>query len=164
MSTQINRKTIRASITHLNKISQLALVLMMFLTAADVIMRYFFNSPVIFAQEVTELLLVTCVSLGISFCALEKGHVSVDILANNLPKRIQAVFDCITNLITIVFFLVIAWRSFVHMQYLEGNRITTLTLFIPTYPFVGIVSLGFALFVVVLLMDLFDSIIGVFEK
>lgn len=164
MSTLINRKTIRAAIAHLNKISQLALALMMFLTAADVILRYVFNSPIIFAQEVTELLLVIVVALGLSYCGIEKGHVSVDILANNLPTRVQAILDCITNLITIVFFSVVAWRSILHMEYLAGNRITTLSLLIPIYPFVGLVCLGFALFTIVLLMDLFDSIIGVFEK
>ena len=164
MSTLINRKTFRAAITHLNKISQLALALMMFLTAADVILRYLFNSPIIFAQEVTELLLVIVVSLGISLCGIDKGHVGVDILANNMPKRLQAIFDCFTNLITIVFFSIIVWRTFVQMEYVAGNRITSLVLFIPLYPFVGIVAFGFSLFTLVIILDFFDSITGVFKK
>lgn len=164
MGSLLSRKAIRIGIVRLNRISQFALVLMMFLTAADVILRYIFKSPILFAQELTELSLAVCVSLGLSYCAIEKNHVSVDILAGKLPKRVLAIFDCITGLITIVFFILIVWRSFVHMEYFESSRITTMTLFIPIYPFVGLVGVGFALFTIVLLMDLMDSIIGVLEK
>ena len=160
----LNRKNIKTGIIRINTISQIALVLMMFLTAADVILRYIFNSPILFAQEITEFSLVVCVSLGLSYCAIEKNHVSVDIIASKLPKRVLAVLDCFTGMLTIVFFLIIAWRSFIHMAYLAGNRVTSLTLFIPVYPFVGVVGVGFALFTIVLVMDLIDSIYGVFEK
>lgn len=164
MGSLLSRKTIKAGISRMNMISQIALVLMMLLTAADVILRYIFNSPILFAQELTEFSLVVCVSLGLSFCAVEKGHVRVDIIANRLPKRVQVIFDCFTGLLTIIFLLLIMWRSFVHMVYVGGNSITSMTLYIPVYPFIGLVGVGFALFTLVLLMDLFDSIIGVFEK
>ena len=164
MGSLLSRKAIRIGIIRLNKISQIAMVLMMFLTAADVILRYIFKSPILFAGEITELSLAVCVSLGLSFCAIEKNHVSVDILTGKLPKRVLAIFDCFTGLITIVFFILIVWRSFVHMDYFSSNRITTMTLLIPVYPFVGIVGIGFALFTLVLLMDLVDSVFGAFEK
>lgn len=160
----LSRKTIRMVIIRVNLISQIALALMMFLTAADVILRYIFNSPILFAQELTEFSMAVCISLGLSFCAVEKGHVSVDVIANKLPKRIQAIFDCFTGLLTIVFFLLIVWRTFLQMEFVAGNRITSLALLIPVYPFIGLVGVGFALFTLVLFMDLIDSVVGAFEK
>lgn len=164
MGSLLSKKAIRIGIIRINRISQIAIVLMMLLTAADVILRYIFNSPIHFAQEITELSLAVCVSLGLSFCAIEKGHVSVDVVANRLPQRFQAIFDCFTGVITIVFFSLIVWRSFGHMKHVWGNRITTEALYIPVYPFIGMVGVGFALFALVLFMDLIDSIFGVFEK
>ena len=161
---RINRETIRKAIVALNGVSQVAVTLMMLLTATDVILRYIFNSPIIFAQEVTELLLVVLVSLGLSYCAIEKEHVNVDVLAGKLSKRWLAIFDCFTGLITLAFFLLIVWRSFVHMNYLAERRLTSLVLYIPLYPFVGLIGVSFGLFTIVILMDLTDSILGVFEK
>ena len=161
---RINRETIRKAIVALNSVSQVALTLMMLLTATDVILRYIFNSPIIFAQEVTELLLVVLVSLGLSYCAIDKEHVNVDVLAGKLSKRWLAIFDSFSGLITLGFFLLIVWRSFVHMGGLAEGGITSLILFIPVFPFVGLIGVGFGLFTIVILMDLTDSILGVFEK
>ena len=161
---RINRETIRKAIVALNSVSQVALTLMMLLTATDVILRYIFNSPIIFAQEVTELLLVVLVSLGLSYCAIDKEHVTVDVVANNLPKCWLAIFDSFTGIVTLGFFLLIVWRSFVHMDGLAEGGITSLILFIPVFPFVGLIGVGFGLFTIVILMDLTDSILGVFEK
>ena len=161
---RINRETIRKAIVALNSVSQVALTLMMLLTATDVILRYIFNSPIIFAQEVTELLLVVLVSLGLSYCAIDKEHVNVDVLAGKLSKRWLAIFDSFNGLITLGFFLLIVWRSFVHMDGLAEGGITSLILFIPVFPFVGLIGVGFGLFTIVILMDLTDSILGVFEK
>jgi len=161
---RINRETIRKAIVALNGVSQVAVTLMMLLTATDVILRYIFNSPIIFAQEVTELLLVVLVSLGLSYCAIGKEHVNVDVLAGKLSKRWLAIFDCFTGLITLGFFLLIVWRSFVYMGGLAEGRFTSLVLYIPIFPFVGLIGVGFGLFTIVILMDLTDSILGVFEK
>lgn len=159
-----NRGTIRQAIIVINTLAQAALILMMLLTAADVILRYIFNRPVIFAGEVTEFLMVVLISLGLSYCAIDKEHVSVDVLAGKLPKRWQGIFDCFTGLLTLGFFLLIVWRSFVEMHDLSKSGITSMVLYIPVYPFLGLVGVGFALFAIVIMMDLTDSIYGVFKK
>ncbi|MBN2060570.1 MAG: TRAP transporter small permease [Deltaproteobacteria bacterium] len=160
----IKRETIRQAIIGLNTLSQAALILMMFLTAADVILRYFFNSPIFFSHEISEFLMVVLVSLGLSYCAIEKGHVSVDVLKGKLPKRWEGIFYCFTSLLTVGFFLLIVWRSFVEIRVLSESGIKSMTLGIPRYPFVGLIGVGFGLFTIVILMDLIDSIYEVFKK
>ena len=161
---RINRETIRKAIAAMNTLAQASLILMMLLTAADVILRYIFNRPVRFAGELTEFLLVVVVSLGLSYCAIDKEHVAVDVLAGKIPKRLQGIFNCFTGLLTLGFFLLIVWRSFAEMHGLSKSGITSLVLYIPVYPFYGLVGVGFALFTLVIMMDLTDSIYGVFKK
>jgi len=160
----IKRETIRQAIIGMNTLAQAALILMMFLTAADVIFRYIFNSPIFFAQEITEFLLVVLVSLGLSYCAIEKGHVSVDVLAGKLPKRWQGIFDCFTGLLTFGFFFLIVWRSFAEISVLSESGIKSLALGIPRYPFVALIGVGFGLFAIVILMHLIESIYEALNK
>ena len=161
---RINRENFRRAIIGMNTLAQVALTFMMLLTATDVTLRYIFHSPIIFAQEITEFLLVVLVSLGLSYCAIDKEHVSVDVLAGKLSKLWLAIFDSFTGLVTFGFFLLIVWRTFVQMNYLAERRLTSLILYIPEYPFVGLVAVGFALFAIVILLDLADSIYEVFKK
>jgi TRAP-type C4-dicarboxylate transport system permease small subunit len=104
------------------------------------------------------------IPFGIVYCAHEKGHVSVDVLFDLLPKRIQGVFSCITSLIVIVLFILIAWQNvlFVHETYESG--LTSAVLYIPSYPFVGTIALGFVALCLVLLADFLNILLETVSK
>ena len=140
------------------------LSVMMFLTMADVVLRYVFGSPVSGAYEMTQYMMAIVIPFGIVYCAHEKGHVSVDVLFDLLPKRIQGVFSCITSLIVIVLFILIAWQNvlFVHETYESG--LTSAVLYIPSYPFVGTIALGFVALCLVLLADFFNILLETVSK
>jgi TRAP-type C4-dicarboxylate transport system permease small subunit len=140
------------------------LSVMMFLTMADVVLRYVFGSPVSGAYEMTQYMMAIVIPFGIVYCAHEKGHVSVDVLFDLLPKRIQGVFSCITSLIVIVLFILIAWQNvlFVHETYESG--LTSAVLYIPSYPFVGTIALGFVVLCLVLLADFLNILLETVSK
>jgi len=140
------------------------LSVMMFLTMADVVLRYVFGSPVSGAYEMTQYMMAIVIPFGIVYCAHEKGHVSVDVLFDLLPKRIQGVFSCITSLIVIVLFILIAWQNvlFVHETYESG--LTSAVLYIPSYPFVGTIALGFVALCLVLLADFLTILLETVSK
>jgi TRAP-type C4-dicarboxylate transport system permease small subunit len=140
------------------------LSVMMFLTMADVVLRYVFGSPVSGAYEMTQYMMAIVIPFGIVYCAHEKGHVSVDVLFDLLPKRIQGVFSCITSLIVIVLFILIAWQNvlFVHETYESG--LTSAVLYIPSYPFVGTIALGFVALCLVLLADFLNILLETVSK
>jgi len=62
------------------------LALMMFLTAADVLLRYIFNRPISGTWELTSYMMVVMVSFGLSYCALVKGLISVEVLTSRFSQ------------------------------------------------------------------------------
>ncbi len=131
---------------------------MMFLIMVDVVLRYVFGSPLPGAYEVVQYMMAIVVPFGIVYCAHEKGHVSVDVLFAFLPGRFQAILECINSAIVLVLFLMIAWQSvwFIGETYESG--LTSGVLYIPAYPFVAIISLGFVSLCLVLLADFLNTL------
>ncbi|UCG64349.1 MAG: TRAP transporter small permease, partial [Deltaproteobacteria bacterium] len=81
----------RPLIKLLNGIAMGTVAAMMFLTATDVILRYIFNRPISGAYEVIEYMMAILIPFGLAYCALQGGHVSVDLLVSRFPKKIQSI-------------------------------------------------------------------------
>jgi TRAP-type mannitol/chloroaromatic compound transport system permease small subunit len=101
-------------------LSAFLMVLMLLNVFYDVIMRYFFNSGSIGAQEMEWHLFSVIFLLGISYALKEDGHVRVDIIYDNLDYQKQAVINIIgTAVFLIPFALLIGLGSldFVYESY-----------------------------------------------
>jgi len=75
---------------------------MFLLVLSEVIRRYFFNSPTVWANELTQLIFGTYVILSGGHILARNGHVNVDIFYSRFTPRGRAIMDIITF---IVFFL-----------------------------------------------------------
>jgi TRAP-type C4-dicarboxylate transport system permease small subunit len=75
--------------TWLAKAGGYVLLCMMVLTICDVIGRYFFNSPVTGAYEITEVMMITVVFLFIGYTQAQKGHISIDFVIHYDPDRLD---------------------------------------------------------------------------
>ncbi len=146
-------KIFRTIIEACGIIGVVILLAMMLMTVTDVIMRFFFNKPIIGSMEISVTLMVCVVFLGIGWCALNDGHISVDIITGKLSKRGRALLNAIDNIVTLVLSLIIAWRSFMEAISAMDMGVTSPILGIPRYPFVFVTSFGFfLLFSAVLIM------------
>ncbi len=73
------------------------LIVAMLIVCTEVISRYVFNRSMGWPLEVTELLLVGIVSLGIAWLLKVEGHIKVDFLLNRLNPKHQALVIGITS-------------------------------------------------------------------
>ena len=121
------------------------LLAMMMMTVVDVILRYFFRRPIIGSLEISITLMVCIVFLGIAWCALNDGHISVDIITGKLSRRGRAFLNGFDNLLTFALALVIAWRSYLEAVSVKKMEVTSPLLGIPRYPFVFVTAFGFLL-------------------
>jgi TRAP-type C4-dicarboxylate transport system permease small subunit len=121
------------------------LLAMMMMTVVDVIMRYFFRRPIIGSVEISVSLMVCIVFLGIGWCALNDGHISVDIITGKLSKRGRAFLNSFDNIVTFLLALIIAWRSFLEAVSVKKMDVNSPLLGIPRYPFVFVTAFGFLL-------------------
>jgi TRAP-type C4-dicarboxylate transport system permease small subunit len=134
------------------------LTAMMFLTMTDVVLRYIFNRPLAGAFEMAEYMMAVLVSFGIVYCAYAGGHVSVDVVFALLPKRIQRIINIITNVILFALFILIAWQNVLFVKETYRQGLTSAVLYIPAYPFIAIVAVGFMALCLVLFVDLVKAL------
>jgi len=147
-------------------ISAGALGVMMFLSVASIAGRFFFLSPIEGTEELVGMLLIVCASLGLGYCQLMKGNISIDIFTSRLKPRGQAGVNIISYLMSFVVSVIISWRGFLlmHQYMLEKLGSISATLGILLWPFMLIMSLSFAWVAVIFLFDVYYAFRIVLRK
>ncbi|PRX09306.1 TRAP transporter small permease [Martelella mediterranea] len=112
------------------------LLALMALTVTDVVGRYLLNAPVKGAAEVSELLLVSIVYLGLPAVCLDGGHVTVDLVTKSLPRWSERPRLFLTGLVSSGVLGVIAWRLYVYGLQVGGYNLVTNSLRLPVAPVV----------------------------
>ena len=133
---------------------------MMLLTTFDVIGRYFFNSPLLGTYELTELLVGFFSPIAIVCCAWNKGHISVDIVFNHLPKSVRYFSIFLTVVVQLGLSIALAYQSFFLISELMGARIKTPVLGLPYWPTGIAITCAFVFLVLIYVMELLNSLYG----
>jgi len=146
--------------TFIGKLSSLLPILLVFFTVYEVIMRYVFNKPTIWAWDLNAQIYAALVLLTGGYTMLERGHISVDFLVQNLSKKKRVLLDIITAVIVLFALIIIiiygwevAWDSFKKkepMSTLWAPPLYTVKLMIPIGAF-----LIFNQRIVLLIQDLY---------
>ncbi|MDX1268887.1 MAG: TRAP transporter small permease [Oceanisphaera sp.] len=82
----------------LNLLAGLMLLLMMLITAVDVVGRYLFNTPLMGGSELIEIMLAASIFLILPVITWRQEHVSVDLIEPWLPRWLRAVRDRLCHL------------------------------------------------------------------
>lgn len=130
------------------------LSLMMLLTVADIVLRYFFNKPITGTLEITEYAMVVVVFLGVAWCGVKGGHINVDFMISRFSPRLRLFFDTATCLLSIPLLVLMTWQTFEQVSYTKEIHKASTMLEIPEYPFYLITSIGCALLTLVLINHL----------
>lgn len=136
---------------------------MMLLVAASVMMRYFINSPILGDMELIQIMLVGMVSFSMAYCASTRSHVRVKALIEKVPYRLQCIINFFVNLITLGFILAVVRYSVAQGMVLWQRGFSTIIFKIPLFPFVFVLSFGFAVFAFVIVVEIIDSLAKVFD-
>jgi TRAP-type C4-dicarboxylate transport system permease small subunit len=139
-------------------IASTMLTAMMFLTFFDVVGRYFFNKPIIGSLELIEYMMGLLVAFGLSYCAMAKGHIRVDIIMQYTSKKANQWFDLISFGVALIFFSIVTWQTWIYGLSMIDSKLTSSVLLIPVYPFIFCISIGAAFLSLVFLRDFLQSI------
>ncbi|MCX7561726.1 TRAP transporter small permease [Sulfitobacter sp. F26204] len=110
------------------------LLAIMAVTTIDVFGRYVFDIPLKGGTELTELLLVSIIFVGLPAICLDDGHVKVDLITERLPRTLQPLRLVATGLITVGFLAVVGSRLWLYAGQISAYGGTTSSLRIPVAP------------------------------
>ena len=77
----------------------------------EVMMRYFFNRPTVWAQELSSLLYAIFFLIGGVYDMRWNDHIRVDILYNKLSKRNKCILDLFTWILFYLFVGIMFWEG-----------------------------------------------------
>ena len=106
-------------------ISIVSMIILIALTFAGVVMRYVFNDPFKWGEEVQLSLFVWVIYFGGCAAFRYKGHIAVEILLDLFPKRMQNIASVIIYIISfcVLLYLFVNSCLYVIQQY-NNQRIT----------------------------------------
>lgn len=135
--------------------SAIVLGALFLLTAADVILRYLFNSPIVGAYELTGYLLLVTICLSFAYLQGKRGHIALEFIVSRLPLKSRLVIDIFALHIGLVLFATLTYRSWLAActSWMMKEFSPGIAAF-PMYPFRLVVPLGAGLICLRLVMDI----------
>ena len=155
-------KLIHSLAVKFNGVAAGAIILMMGLTCLDVILRLFRKS-IPGTYEFIGLFGSVVISFSLAYTSMEKGHIAVEFLMQKFSEKVQARVSLITNIFSVLLFVLFSWRSTVYAMELMRSGEVSLTVQFPTYPFVFGIALGCALQSLLLFIETVKSLKGVMK-
>src|SRR5699024_9536265 len=148
----------------LHKISSVLLVLMMLLITADVVTRYFFNSAITGAYELTELILALIVFYSLGTTQLKGNNIEIDFFTRKMPQKFQHGLRSITSFVLFLLISLTTWQLFVYTKRVWLFGETKGDLELPLYIFIGSATIGMVAFAFVLLLNSIKLLAMVVKK
>ena len=136
----------------------LGLSIMMFLTCADVVLRYF-GYPIKGTFDIVGLLGAAVIALPIAYTQILRGHIAIEFIASRFPVRARRIVDSVNCFLNIAIYSLLVWQCSLYGNKLYNLGRVSETLQVPLYPFAYIVAAGCAMMCLVLLIELTDIII-----
>ena len=100
----------------MDQISGLIILPLIFcVVIVDVVLRYLFNSPFIWALEFNTWMLLLVFIFALPECTRQNGHIRMELVVSNLSPRLQAIFDVAYVACAIWIFYMLAghaWEEF----------------------------------------------------
>jgi TRAP-type C4-dicarboxylate transport system permease small subunit len=133
----------------------IVLPLMTLIITVDVTLRYFFNSPLAWGEEVNGLLLFLVLMLSMTYAWDMDKHIRMELVYVRLRGRWRALADITTGVTGIIFFGFLGIQSFRDIDYMRKTNESSEVLSVPLWPFRALVVLISLVFVIKLLYYIF---------
>ena len=128
-------------------------LVMMTVTCLDVILRRF-GLPIKGAVDIVMVAACLTAVCALPYTTAVKGHVAVEFFFQRLPARLKPFIDGIWRVAVLILFAVMSWHSMIYgIDMLHRNR-TTLTLHIPLFWILWLMSFSFAVVSLIKLYNL----------
>ncbi len=134
-------------------VSMFALLFAMAVTVIDIVMKLTISKRVLGNIELVELSMVVMMFLCFSKTQLENGHVRVDLFINKFPPKVRCIVNGCIQCIVALFSIFMLIQSFKQISVVSAAGTSSQVLHIPYPPFYVLLSIGFALFTLTLILS-----------
>ncbi len=143
-------------------IAALLLVPLVLATTWEVVARYAFGAPTIWAYEVGYLLTGSHFLLGLAYTLRQGEHIRIDVLSMHLAPRARRRIDAVAYalVLPLLVWLSVALFNYFLSGYTRGETSGQSALNLPVWPFRAVFVIAFAMFALQVLCELLKSLRG----
>ena len=136
-------------------LSSVALIAIVFSTCFEVVSRYVFNEPTVWATEYSTYLLLGMTFVGLAYAQKQGSHIRVELLIGYLTPPTRHQLEILTHWLGLFFVVFATWQmmSFNYQEYVNDTRNWGLLATPQWIPELA-VSLGYGLFALAILADI----------
>jgi TRAP-type C4-dicarboxylate transport system permease small subunit len=143
-------------------IGGVGMLMSMFLGVADIVGTQVLLIPVPGPRELTESTMVLIVFGALAYAQIRRAHIRVELVYFQMPPRVRAVMDVITDLAAIAFFGLILSQAIPEAQYsVQIGEATVGLIRFPLWPARFILAAGCALMIIQLILHLIEDLIRI---
>jgi TRAP-type mannitol/chloroaromatic compound transport system permease small subunit len=112
----------------------------------EIVARYVFNNPTIWAHESSQYLFATYAFLAGGYCLRHGLHINMDVVYRRFSPRTKAIVDLFTSWLALGFIIsLLWWGGITAWESVRLREVTTTIWAPPLYPFKVTLPLGAAL-------------------
>ena len=121
----------------------------------EVIARYVFNAPTIWAEEMSRFFQVWAVYLAMAYLLRHRGLIRITLLTDHLGSRGRLLSDLFSLAVICVFSLVATWYGYLIVEEsVRMGRATSTMLSVPRWTTESAIPVGFALLALQCLVEI----------
>ena len=138
--------------------ASLCLLTMSLLVTADVAGRYILNSPIKFADEISEYSLLAIAFLGLGLALKEGAHIKIDVITMRLPQRIQDWLEGISSIVAL--FYVVFFIYYTYQLVIDSYSIGAVSIVMraPVFVVQAVMPIGLTILALLLVAQIFNRI------
>ena len=131
---------------------------------ANVVGRYVFDTPIIWAEEILVSIMIWCVFIGAILVTWEGQHIRMDLLAARIGPPWRTIVNGLGTLAIVLVCAFVAWQSwgFVELLYRTGQQSVVARL--PAWILHAAILFGFSGMLLVVIVRLRCYLTGRFEE
>lgn len=141
-----------------DKMAGIFLVASVALIVGNILLRAVFHRPFLGTYEIVSVFSAAMIGLSLANCAVKKGHISVSILVDKFPARLQTLVDAITSFLSLGFWGMASWHVMEHGFSLKATGVVLASTQLPFYPVVWLIGFGLFALCLVLLVQLLEDL------
>lgn len=127
----------------------------------EVVARYFFTAPTIWAAELSQLCLIWGSLIAMAWCLRERRHIRITAITGLLPHRPRLAAEAAAMLAVAAFSVVVIWKGFeIFWDSFERGRTTGSMLDLPIWITELAIPFGFAMLMVQAVIEALRAVRG----
>jgi TRAP-type C4-dicarboxylate transport system permease small subunit len=143
-----------------DRVSQFGVFGMMALVASNIVLRLVWH-PINGVYDYVSFIGAVLVAFALSYTALLKGHIEIEMLTEHFPRKVQDVLASIVGIISLGFFLIVTWQTVLYANIMMQKGETTMTALLPFHYYIYAMAFGLAVLCLVIFINFVKSMMKV---